>query len=524
VAVDLVDDATSDGAAATPRQRRAAIASVAVVVALCALLRGGAAERYLPWQHHWDEITNVGVGQEMSDELSVDPGFYDYPALIFLTQAVVLVPAKVAGYDPAEDGEVLDVQAPAVAHVDNVPLLRAMRWTTGVLPQLGTAVASALVAWVVCRRWYASAGAALLVTLSAVDMRYGIYVTPDAWSGLAATLAAFGAVMVTLDPTRKRYLWAGAAIGLAAAAKYNAATVAVTLVVAHFLAHRHPVAQRRPLLEAAGAAAVVFGLVNLGGVLNPVGLVREIGSEGFHYSTGHFGSEGNSPAFHAMWLWRSFGLALPLAACSLLSRSVPVRRAAIVLTSFIATYFAFLSLFPVRFARNLLPVSGTIAAAAAIGFVVLVQRIAARRPAIGAAAGASLAVVVLLVPITGMSAAVDDFRDDPWTETREWLDANIEAGSTIAIEAWTPYVDTDRFEIVPRSYLAQDGAGLDEYEALGVDYFVTSEEMSQRFIDHPDESPSATRLYTEIFAEDCVLFDIEGAGQRFTVRKAPPCA
>ena len=45
-----------------------------------ALLRGGAAERYLPWQHHWDEITNVGVGQDMADELSVDPGFYDYPA------------------------------------------------------------------------------------------------------------------------------------------------------------------------------------------------------------------------------------------------------------------------------------------------------------------------------------------------------------------------------------------------------------------------------------------------------------
>ena len=76
------------------------------------------------------------------------------------------------------------------------------------------------------RRWYASAGAALLVALSAVDLRYGIFVTPDALSGMAATLAALGAVMITRNASRRRYLWTGAAIGLAAAAKYNAATVA----------------------------------------------------------------------------------------------------------------------------------------------------------------------------------------------------------------------------------------------------------------------------------------------------------
>ncbi len=136
---------------------------------------------------------------------------------------------------------------------------------------------------------------------------------------MAATLAVLGAVMITHAPTTRRYLWTGAAIGLAASAKYNAAAVVIALVVAHVLAHRRPLAERRPLLIAAAAAAAVFAVVNLGGTVHPLDFLGEIGSEGAHYRNGHFGSEGNSPAFNATWLWWSFGLALPLAACSLLS-------------------------------------------------------------------------------------------------------------------------------------------------------------------------------------------------------------
>jgi hypothetical protein len=258
-------------------------------------------------------------------------------------------------------------------------------------------------------------------------------------------------------------------------------------------------------------------------VLNPVGLVREIGSEGFHYSTGHFGSQGNSPVFHAQWLWRSFGLALPMAAASLLARTVAVRRAAIVLLSFIASYYVFLSVFPVRFARNLLPVSGTIAAAAAIGVVVVCQHVAEACPRRVVAAVSVVVVVgaVLAVPIAGTASALGDIREDPWSETRAWIHDNVPPGSTIAIEAWTPYVDTDRYDLVKTNALGRNT--LERYEELGVDYFVASEAMSQPFIDHPDESPTATRLYAQIFDEDCILYEVNGADQTFTVIKAPPC-
>ena len=83
------------------RHRRLAVGSVLVVLALCGVLRSITADAHLPWQHHWDEATNVTVGQRMSDDLSIDPGFYDYPALVFVTQAAVLVPATlIGGYAP----------------------------------------------------------------------------------------------------------------------------------------------------------------------------------------------------------------------------------------------------------------------------------------------------------------------------------------------------------------------------------------------------------------------------------------
>ena len=508
------------------RHRRLAVGSVLVVLALCGVLRSITADAHLPWQHHWDEATNVTVGQRMSDDLSIDPGFYDYPALVFVTQAAVLVPATlIGGYDPDDDGPVLDTQVLGTSRVEHPALLRAMRWTTGVLPQLVTTAVAAAIAWVVTRRWYAAAGAAVLVTLSAVDLRYGTFVTPDALSGMAATLAVLGAVMITRAPTTRRYLWTGAAIGLAASAKYNAAAVVIALVVAHVLAHRRPLAERRPLLIAAAAAAAVFAVVNLGGTVHPLDFLGEIGSEGAHYRNGHFGSEGNSPAFNATWLWWSFGLALPLAACSLLSRASDVRRAAIVLLSFAVGYYVFLSAFPVRFARNLLPISGTIAAAAAIGLVVCMQRLveAGSRRTAGWAATGVLVVAVLALPVTGAAGALRSVDEDPWGEVNTWLAENAPAGSTVAIEAFSPYIDEARFNVLVGGspLIGTTGGGLRWFEDRGVDYYVASDEMFQPFLDHPEEDPGAALIYLRLLSDECRVHEAEGAGHRLVVAKAP---
>jgi hypothetical protein len=64
----------------------------------------------------------------------------------------------------------------------------------------------------------------------------------------------------------------------------------------------------------------------------------------------------------------------------------------------------------------------------------------------------------------------------------------------------------------------------DRYVARGVDYFVTAEEMSQPFLDDPEENLGATFMYAALLLdEECVLYEVEGATHHFTVSKMPPC-
>ena len=276
-------------------------------------LRAMWATAYLPYDYHWDELTNTTVGEEMANDATFDPGFYNYPALVFAAQAAVFVPAEAfTDYDPDENS-IVDLQTIASAEVERPGLMTALRWSTGVIPGVMTIATAGAICWLATRRAWVATTAAFLVALSVLDLRFGIFVTPDALTGLAATLAAFGASCITIRPSRRLYLLTGAAIGVAGAAKYNAVAVCLGLLAAHVLAGRHLWRDRRPLVEAAVAAALVFCVVNLGAVLHPGDLIHGIGSEANHYSTWHFGNQGGSPAFNAGWLVRAFGLALPVA-------------------------------------------------------------------------------------------------------------------------------------------------------------------------------------------------------------------
>lgn len=512
------------------RQARRAAMVVAAVALLAAGLRGVQADAYLPWQHHYDEQTNVRVGERMVADGTFDPGFYDYPALVFIAQRVVLMAGSAMGDLDVAPGRILDRQSPANAHVREPGMLLALRWAVGVLPGLVTVVGAAVIGWTVVRRWWVAGVASLGAALSVVDLRFGTFVTPDALSGAAATVSALGAVAIAARPTSRRYLLTGVAVGLAAGAKYNAVVVVVALVTAHLIVHRDPWAERRLLVRSAAAAAVAFFVVNVGALLHPWRFFREIGSEGYHYGRGHFGAEGSSALFNASWLWQSFGLALVFAAVALWSRSGPVRRAAVVLASFVGTYYVFVSAFPVRFARNLLPVTGALAALAALGTLTVAERVgewlghrdgrssASGRHALLGSVGTSIALVV---PLIGVTAAVRDVGTDPWRATQQWLTENVPTGATIAVEARAPYVDPSRYDVVSSPTLGQ--RRLSRYVAQGVDWFVAAKETYQPYLDDPQEKPNRTRLYRRILSDDCVVHVEEDAGQRIVVTRVPPC-
>jgi Dolichyl-phosphate-mannose-protein mannosyltransferase len=483
------------------------------------ILRALWADAYLPGDYHWDELTNVGVGVEMADDLSVDPGFYNYPALVFLAQSAVLIPATTFGDYDADKHPVVEMQTLASARVEETGLLRAMRWATGVIPGIVTVAAAGAIGWVATRRAWVATLAAVVAAISAIDLRFGIFVTPDALTGMASTLAALGAVCVTLRPSRRHYLLTGAAIGLAIAAKYNAAAVASGLVAAHLIVDRRPWSNRRLLIEAAAVAGAVFCITNIGAVLNPVEFVRGVGSEANHYSTGHFGNQGASPLFNAGWLWRAFGLAVPLALCSLLSTIERVRRIGVVLVVQSTVYFAFISLFPVRFARNLLPITGPLAAAAAIGAWVLLQRAVAgtapRGRGVAATTGVVLTLALLAVPVGAAASAMSIRSEDPWSEAQAWIADNVPEGSRIVVENRAPVVDEERYDVFTTQLLGSYEFII--YPYTGVDYVVAVSETFEPYFDSPDRYPEETASYERLLSDRCVVQEFEGAGQRIVI-------
>lgn len=513
-------------AGSAPRERRLAVVGVAVAMLLGCWMRATWAEARLPWDYHWDEITNVGVGEEMTAQAAIDPGFYNYPALIFLAQSAVLGPAMAfTEYEPDVE-RILEPQTDASARVAEPGLLRALRWAAGVIPGIATIALAAAIAWVAARRAWVASVSAVLVAISAIDLRFGIFVTPDAITGTAAALAAFGAAVVTIRPSRHFYLMSGAAIGLAGAAKYNGVAAAIGLVAAHVISHRRPWAERRLLLEAAAIATLTFCIMNLGAILHPGEFIRGVGSEATHYSTGHFGNQGSSPLFNAGWLWRSFGLALPIAGCSLLSASDRARRIAIVLLAQAGGYYLFISLFPVRFARNLLPISGPLAAAAALGAMALVHRSRelcspAQGRTVRVAAGATVAIALLVIPVQSARHTMTLATQDPWSEAQAWLEINIPEGATVAVENRAPVIDENRYDVVVTTLLG--GRDIAWYQRRGVDYVIGVSETFRPFLDSPDAHPDNTAAYRLLLAPECVVKEFEGADQRLLVARLGPC-
>lgn len=241
------------------------------------------------------------------------------------------------------------------------------------------------------RLWGASGGllAALLLALAPLHVVHSHYATVDAPTTLWVALSLYAAVRIatrgprpaaskppsrapspapapagghralTFEALRPAfpYLLAGAAAGMAAATKYNAALVLVACVTAHLASPRR---RTRDLLWAGLAALVAFALLCPGAWLYTAQFLRDFLYETRHTRTGHglvFLNTGSGWWYHfRVNLWQSLGgfptLLLALTVPWALARRRPGEWA---LLSFGLLWFLAMGLFAVRFGRYMVP-------------------------------------------------------------------------------------------------------------------------------------------------------------------------
>jgi len=480
-------------------QRPSTLGAVAVI-AVAAPLRAVAVGFALPVLNHPDEPLNVRIGSDMSDQSDWNPHHFNYPSMLY---DVVAIFVRIHGWATGQHGSGsarIHIQNIGIAATSEPGLFVALRLLTSVL-----SVAICLLAYVVVLRVtgrvLAALLAGLLLAVSPTVLTNGVLISPDTYSGVFSALALLGAVAVIRRGRPLDYAVAGIGVGLAAAAKYNAAVVAVALIAAHLIRHRASW-WRRPEILLSGAAAVgVFVLVTPAAILDFHSFVAGASAEARHYARGHPGLEGGSLWYYLVAL-RPDILLLAGAVLSVFCLRGPHRREIVAVLLFAISYGGLLSIENVHFARNLLPLAPALAMLAGFTAASWADQLGRRpRPVRTAlAAGSGVVVAAGLAIVASSAAGVFQRLDEhPRREALQWLDAHVPARSRVVIEPYGPYIPPGRHRVTSPGLLVRGQQIPRDTVAV-----VVTELGSGRFLSQPDRYPTQVARYQALRSRYCL--------------------
>ncbi len=289
--------------------------------------------------------------------------------------------------------------------------------------------------------------AALLMTALFFHVRDSHFGVPDSLTTLFTVLAGWLALRAYHTGTARDFIFAGITAGLATSAKYTSVFVFVSIGLAALL---HPTTWRRRALFMTIAllgliAGFIIGYPNI--LINPAAFVKDISFLSIRVSEGFEGWRivpDNSALFYLDTLRWSIGIvAVILSAVGLVAAIVRHRAVDVIMSSFPIVYFITLSLSQGHFGRYVLPMLPfLIVWTADAGWNVLpalLRRLKSPRALKLAQLIGVLLILAVLIPNLLNSLRLDWILSQPDTRTiaKRWIEANLAAGTRIAIE-W-PY-------------------------------------------------------------------------------------
>jgi hypothetical protein len=384
----------------------------------------------------WDVVHGGGL----------DPGWYDYPSLIFMA----LAPTQI-GIDEPSYG--------------------AARVVAVLVGFLGVAAA-----WWLGRVAYGtSAGitGAVGVAVATTEVAYSRMAVTDVFLtlGVTATLALL---------VSGRLEWAGVAAGLAASAKYPGALLAVPIVVAGLGAWRR-VGVSLGIAAAAFVLTSPFVVIHAGAAWSDFHRVQQLAQDGWL----GFENDPPTPLAFGLRLWETLGPVVLVAAAGVVIAALRRRRGDLILLSFAAVYA--LSLLPshAHFDRYVLPLVPVLA--------VLAGR------------GRTLAVLALAAAVVPLWWSIADARSltgrDPRLDAAAWIDRTIPRSERMAADSSTVPL---RGRTALRLRLPGPGRPFDprrNLEALradGVRWIVVGGSVADRVLAAAAHYPREARFYREL--------------------------
>jgi 4-amino-4-deoxy-L-arabinose transferase-like glycosyltransferase len=372
-----------------------------------------------------------------------DPGWYDYPSLVF----PLLAPLQL-GFDEPSYGA-----ARAIAVL------------------LGLAGVAA--AWWLGRRAYgplAGIVGAAAVAVATTHVAYSRMAVTDVLLTLAVTSALTLAVSGRLE-------WAGLAAGLAASAKYPGALVAVSVLVAGWGAWGR-------LARAGLAAAAAFALTSPFVVLHAGAAWEDVRRVGSLARQGWLGFEQDpaTPLAFALRTWETVGPLALLALVAIVVAVVRRTRTDLVLLSFAAAWALHLLPLHQHFDRYVLPLVPVLAVLAGSVRVL-----------------APVALAALAVPLAWSAL---EARALTRTDTREvaaaWIAANVPLSTPLAADPSTlplPNRPVTRLELPGPGRVFDPRRDVQRLRRDGIRYLLVSGAVTDRVLAAPSVYPREARFY-----------------------------
>jgi 4-amino-4-deoxy-L-arabinose transferase-like glycosyltransferase len=355
-----------------------------------------------------------------------------------------------------------------------------------------------------------------LLSLCLLHVVHSHYVTTDVPAAFFVTLSLLFCSLLLHSAEMRYTVLAGLVAGLAASTKYPAAVALIPVLATQVLARS--TRQRQTLARRLGLSVAVFpGGFLLGtpyAVLELSTFLSSLASVLGHYGASQPGFEGGNT-----WLWylretltSADAVIVGLGLAGIVWAVVKHRRGDLVLLSFLVPYYLLISLWRVRFERNLVALLPLLVVLAARMLVDAASWLGTRWPALRRWQLPVLACVTTVAVLVPARAGLDFDRSlsqrDHRTLAAEWVNANVPAGSKIVTEAFSIPLDEDRFEVVQLVRIdSQDPVW---YEPEGIEYVVVSDGHWRILFEQPESYSHEIAIYEEILDHSTIVQEFPG--------------
>lgn len=484
------------------------VASIGVL-----LIVGAAAIRFwgigwgLPYVYHADEPVNLTTTLTMLQDGDPNPHFFNYPPFYYYVEAGGQLAYYGLGMASGDFESISDISTPEMQTLANGRLANPNSLLAGRLVSVAFSIGTVVIVFAAVLAVSGSLSGAtlagLLMALGPLAVRRGRLMTSDPIATFFTAAALAASYLVLRRGRTVDYALAGILVGLAGSTKYHAALIAVAVFVAHVMRTGKRFAADRRIYLAGGVAVATFVITSPFVVFDAGTFWAELAWKTDFYSGAQAGGGAASLPFYARVVAAEYGPLLLVIPFAFTVRRF--RREALLATGFAVLYLAFITFFVVRFDRHVLLALPAIAVTIGLGVaglvVVLRERLVSWAKVdarVWLAVVGAVMMLGLLIPVAGTASDGARYSSDERAGAREWIHQSLPADSTVLVDAYSPFVDPERFEITAVSFAATAGGDSGQYA-----YVVIAEQGSGRFLADPSAYPDQAAGFEERLGDFC---------------------